>query len=139
MLYLVKWEDGTFALVAAEDDESLVCILDQLSDPTAASWQVYDGPLWLEFPRIDADLPSTGDLEPHSIGIGRPSAAETDDGAAFVDEVLDAVHPGVAALRQRAMEEDRLISREELARAVKADDACALPFSVFGVPDGTEH
>ena len=138
-LYLVKWDDGTFALVAAEDDEALVDTLDQLADPGAASWQVWDGPLWLEFRRIDEGVPPEGDLDPHEIALGRPTVAETDDGGAFADAVLAAVHPNLAALRERAMHEERAITRGEFEAAVKADEDCALLGSVFGEAEGPDH
>lgn len=138
-LYLVKWEDGTFALVAAEDEDMLTDTLDQLGDPGAASWQVYDGPLWLEFPRLDEGLLRDGDIDPHEIGLGRPAVAETDDGGEFADAVLAAVHPNLAALRERAIHEERGVTRVEFDAAVKADEVCALPGSVFGAGDGMEH
>lgn len=138
-LYLVKWDDGSFALVSAEDDDALVFTLDQLADPGAASWQVWDGPLWLEFPRIGADLPPDAEVDPFELGLGRPSVAETDEGAAFADAVLAAVHPNLAALREKAMHEERAISSADLDAAVKADLGYALPGSVFGEDEGPEQ
>jgi hypothetical protein len=138
MLYLVKWNDGTFAIVAAEDDDALVDTLDQLGDPGGASWQVYDGPLWLEFPRIDSDIPPSEEIDPFTIGIGRPSAAETDDGGEFVNAVLEAIHPELAALRAKAIHEERPITRSEFDKAVKADEGWALPGSVYDSADDGE-
>ena len=138
-LYLVKWDDGTFALVAAEDDQTLVVTLDQLGDPGAASWQVWDGPLWLEFPRIDEGVPPEGDIDPFEISLGRPTVAVTDDGGEFADAVLAAIHPTLAALRERAMHEERPVTRAEFEAAVKADEDCALPGSVFGEAEGPDH
>ena len=139
LLYLVKWADGTFALVAAPDERALMDSLDQQGDPGGASWQRYDGPLWLEFPRVDAGLPPEGDIDPCRIGLGRPSVAGTDDGSAFADAVLAAVHPRLAALRERAMEQDRVNDRAELVAAVRADLDFALPGMVYGQAEGPEN
>jgi hypothetical protein len=138
-LYLVKWDDGTFALVSANDDEEFVDTLDQLGDPAGASWQVYEGPLWLEFPRIETGLPQEGDIDPFEVGIGKGSVAETDDGGEFAEAVLSAIHPYVSALRDLAIQEERSITRAELDAALKADEGCALPLSVYGTPDGEEQ
>lgn len=138
-LFLVKWDDGTFALVNVEDEVALIDTLDQLGDPGAATWRVYDGPLWLEFPRIYESLPKDGDLDPDDIGIGRPSVADTDYGGAFADAVLGAVQPSLAALRERAIHEERAISRSEFEAAVQADQGCALPGTVYGEADWPEH
>ena len=138
MLYLVKWDDGTFAIVAAEDDRALVYTLDQLGDPGAASWQVYDGPLWLEFPRIGDGFPTEGDIDPHQIGLGKAELPATDDAGDFENAVLTAVYPTLAELRERASREEREITRAEFDAAIKADEAWALPGSVFGSADDGE-
>lgn len=139
-LYLVKWSDGSFALIRAADEDDLVDTLDQLADPAAASWQVYDGPLWLEFPPLREALSGENAVAPHEIGIGSPHVAETDDGEEFTEAVLSAIHPNLLALRDRAFDEDRLVSRAEANEALAADDACALPGSVYGASgDDVEH
>lgn len=138
-LYLVKWADGTFALVTAEDDDDLVITLDQLDDPSDASWQVYDGPLWLEFPAISPRLEAEGSIDPHQIDLGTAELPDTDDASEFAEAVLAAVHPNLAALRKRAIHEEREISRAEFDEAVQADEGWALPGTVYGVADGPEH
>ena len=137
-LYLVKWNDGTFALVHAEDDLSLVDTLDQLGDPGAASWTPYDGPVWLEFSSFAERLGATELVDPIELGLGRAQVAETDDGLAFQDELLELLQPHLWALREQALLEQRAISREELDAAIGKDADYALPGSVFGEAVGPE-
>lgn len=133
-LYLVKWDDGSSALISAHGEDDLVDILDQLADPAAASWQAYEGPLWLEFPPIAAP-DSALDVDPDAIELDRPSIAETDHGLAFEEGLLVALHPHVAALREGA----RPIPRAAWEAAVEADLACALPGSIYGTSRGPDH
>jgi len=51
-IYLVRWPALSVSLVRAEDEEHLVTILDQSSNPDGCAWWVYDGPL-----AIDVELP----------------------------------------------------------------------------------
>lgn len=53
--------------------------------------------------------------------------------------MLAAVHPQLAALRERAMEQDRVIDRAELDAAVRADLDSALPGMVYGQAEGPEN
>ena len=71
---MVKWADGTAALIRAMNDGDLIELLDEVGDPSAAGWRTSDGPLWLEFPKIDSALPD-GDISPYDLSIGRPEAA----------------------------------------------------------------
>lgn len=139
MLFLVKWQDGTFALVSANDEDSLIDSLDQLGDPGVASWQLYEGPLWLEFPKVETSLPSEGDVDPFEINLGEGVAAETDQGVEFKDAVLAAVHPNLFALREKAMEQDRAITRDEFEKALRVDLAFALPGSIYEAAQGEEQ
>lgn len=45
---LVRWHDLTASLVRATDEASLVDTLDEVGDPGAASWEEYQGPLWID-------------------------------------------------------------------------------------------
>ena len=138
-LYLVKWADGTSALIQAGDSDHLGFLLDQLADPAEASWQVYDGPLWLEFPRIDEGLPPGSEIDPFAISIGRAEVAEADWGGEFEGEMLRLLHPTTAALRHQAATEERMVSRAELDATVEADLDWGLSGSIFGEPGGAEH
>jgi len=48
-LYLVRWPNLDLALVRADDEDHLKNILDEVSDPACATWQVYRGPLYIGF------------------------------------------------------------------------------------------
>ena len=48
-LYLVRWPNLDLALVHAKDEDDLKDILDEVSDPASATWQVYRGPLYIGF------------------------------------------------------------------------------------------
>lgn len=63
-LCLAKRGRGSFALVSAEDEVELVDLLDQLADPGAESWQGWDGPVWLEVPRLAEGLPPEAEIDP---------------------------------------------------------------------------
>lgn len=106
--------------------------------PGAASWQEYDGPLWLEFPRIDPG-PADGEVDPFEIGLGAGEVAATEYGDDFETALVAALHPNVAALRERAIAEERAITGVELAAAVEADLGCGLPGSVMRPPEGPGH
>jgi hypothetical protein len=47
-LYLVRWPGLEASIVRANDEEHLTDILDEVGDPGAASWDEYDGPLWVD-------------------------------------------------------------------------------------------
>ncbi len=134
-LYLVKWQDGSSALIQAEDDDHLGYLLDELADPAAASWQVYDGPLWLEFPKMERALPEEGGVHPSQLELGPAEVAETDWGYDFEQEMLRLLHPTVAALRDRSDDEQKL-DRAEVLGAIESDLGFGLAGSIFGGPDG---
>ncbi len=134
-LYLVKWQDGSSALIQAEDDDHLTDFLDQLADPGIASWQIYDGPLWLEFPKMEQGLADDVDVDPVELGLGLAEVAETDWGYDFELQMLRLLHPTVAALRERADSDER-IPRAEALRAIEADLGFGLAGSIDGEPEG---
>ena len=51
-IYIVRWPAFNASLVRARNVEHLVDILDEVADPGACRWAIYNGPLW-----IDLDLP----------------------------------------------------------------------------------
>ena len=53
-VYLVRWPNLSACLVRAHDEHHLKHMLDELADPGSCKWQIYDGPIWVEF-----DLPVT--------------------------------------------------------------------------------
>lgn len=61
-LYLVRWPWLKASLVSARDESDLLDTLDQVDDSEGATWQVYRGPIWLDFDvpakfRIDEKYP----------------------------------------------------------------------------------
>lgn len=135
-LYLVKWSDGSSALITAEDEDHLVLLLDQLDDPGEASWIEYDGPLWLEFPAPTEGLPE-GDVNPYEIPWLSGAPAETDWGLDFVEAVRTKLHPELDKLCRAAQQAEHLILRPDFEQAAEADLVWGLPGSIFGSSDGT--
>jgi hypothetical protein len=133
-LYLIKWSDGSTALIHAEDEAHLSLLLDEVADPAAASWQVYEGPLWLELPKIDCG-PGSADVDPLDLGMSKAEVSGTGWGYEFEEELLRLLHPTVAALRART-EADQTIPRAEAASAIEADLDFGLAGSILGGPTG---
>lgn len=46
-IYIVRWPNLSAALVRARDEDDLLEILDEVGDPSACRWQVYNGPLFI--------------------------------------------------------------------------------------------
>lgn len=49
MLYLVRWPELRASLVSARDESDLLDILDQIDDPGGCVYNVYRGPIWVDF------------------------------------------------------------------------------------------
>lgn len=47
-LYIVRWSADAASIVHAADDRDLSSIVSERTDLDAVSWDVYDGPLWLD-------------------------------------------------------------------------------------------
>ncbi|NOY25062.1 MAG: hypothetical protein GXP62_04230 [Oligoflexia bacterium] len=115
-LYLVKWNDGSSALVTAEDQEHLFDVLDQLGNPHAASWVEYSGPLWLEFGRVDTGVP-VGDVDPLERRWLRAELPGTDWADEFGRTIAHLLHPEYEKIREAALDQERLMPRPEFERA----------------------
>jgi hypothetical protein len=76
-IYLVRWPDLTASLVRAYDEEHLIDTIDEVADPGCATFEEYDGPLW-----IDLETPFEFRIE----GQGEDAAASEADAH---DEPLD--------------------------------------------------
>jgi hypothetical protein len=48
-VYIVRWPEPLVSLVSARDEEELKYRLDEVADPGGCTWQVYKGPLWVDF------------------------------------------------------------------------------------------
>lgn len=108
-IYLVRWQDLSAALVAAEDERALVRTLDELADLEGVTWSVYRGPLWVELEvpvalgvadrrgreraplrHADLRLGDTAELRPGALDA---AAADTATGRAMVEQVYRTAFP----------------------------------------------
>lgn len=48
-VYVVRWPEPVVSLVSARDEEELMLRLDESADPGGCTWEVYKGPLWVDF------------------------------------------------------------------------------------------
>lgn len=48
-LYLVRWPTLQVSLVRARNEEALLDLLDEASDPGGCTYKVYKGPVWVDF------------------------------------------------------------------------------------------
>lgn len=62
-LYVVRWPNLSAALVRAEDEVDLIDILDEEANPSGCRWEVYHGPLFVDFA-----LAASMDIEPRADG-----------------------------------------------------------------------
>ena len=58
-IYVVRWPEPMVSLITAENEEELIYLLDEAADPGGCTWQVYEGPLWVDF-----ELPVNVDIGP---------------------------------------------------------------------------
>jgi len=73
-LYLVRWPALSASLVQADNEDDLLDMLDQVADPGGCTFEVYSGPLWIDF-----DLP-------FQIRDARPKEQAPTDASAFIVE-----------------------------------------------------
>lgn len=48
-IYMVRWPELTVSLVSASDEKELRDRLDEVADPGGCTWEIYEGPLWVDF------------------------------------------------------------------------------------------
>ncbi|MDY0004854.1 MAG: hypothetical protein RBU30_26385 [Polyangia bacterium] len=48
-IYVVRWPEPLVSLISARDEEELMYRLDEAADPGGCTWQVYKGPIWVDF------------------------------------------------------------------------------------------
>jgi len=58
-LYLVRWSGLRASLIDAYDEADLLMRLDEVEDPSDCTWQLYEGPLWVDF-----EVPAKFDINP---------------------------------------------------------------------------
>jgi len=125
-LYLVRWPTLTASLVQADDEDELLDILDQDDDPGGCTFEVYSGPLWIDFDipfKIGARKPENsvptdpsdftveptsdfrGELGPDMVRVTTPLCDEVSD---MKMEVLWGAFPELAEhIEAHELDEDR--------------------------------
>ncbi len=48
-IYVVRWPEPLVSLVSARNEEELKFRLDEAADPGGCTWQIYKGPIWVDF------------------------------------------------------------------------------------------
>jgi len=133
-LYLVRWPNLSAALVKASSEDELVDTLDQLSDPTGCTWQVYRGPVWIELElpvrvkektggeALSADQLVVEDVSGLEEGF-QVSIPETDTGLEMAERIADFAFPNTypAVLEGAAEPELKEAVRKDLEQLVKAN------------------
>ncbi len=125
-LYLVRWPTLMASLVQADDEDDLLDILDQDDDPGGCTFEVYSGPLWIDFDipfKIGARKPENsvptdpsdftveptsdfrGELGPDMVRVTTPLCDEVSD---MKMEVLRGAFPELAEhIEAHELDEDR--------------------------------
>ncbi len=141
-MYLVRWPGLVAALVTAADEDDLIDILDETSNPEGCTWSVYRGPVYLEFSLnakveiAEPNEPRDRPLEPAEVRLGDVDRIrERDVMTAYVpesetaDRMVDAItkrafpalHGVLQPYRESLPEEEiRGALREELSVLVQA-------------------
>ena len=136
-LYLVRWPTLTASLVQADDEDELLDILDQDDDPGGCTWEVYSGPLWIDFelpfkigdrtaegcvPTDPSDFtvePTSdfgGELDPDMVHVTTPLCDEVSD---MKQEVLRGAFPHLAEhIEAHELDDDRALSDDGLGAAL---------------------
>ena len=144
-IYLVRWPDLSASLVQADGEEQLLDILDQVGNPDDCEWNIYEGPLFIDF-RLPVEWSIQDDLRgtpvsPQQIvlsDVGRIATgnvvealqlclADADDGYETGAEVLRLAFPKLHAAMERSYEVGDSIDAEgalpeaELREALRAE------------------
>lgn len=127
MLWLVRWSgDGTAAIVSAADERDLAVILDEQGDPFGATFEPYEGPIWFEFQSI-AEHNTPEELCNPEADLKRPiRVPDTDTGGEMKRTVMELTHSAYSAAVDKAFEEGRPLTPEELAAALTEDESAEL-------------
>lgn len=121
MVFIVKWSDGRVALVAAVSEADLFSKLDQQGDPYMATWQPFDGDLWIELGALHESLPE-GDVSADDEAWARVRVPPVDSGNLMVERLRELTTPHALRERNRAYDAGRdTISRAAFDSALEAD------------------
>ncbi len=69
-LYLVRWPGLEASLIRASSEEHLIDVIDEVGDPGACTWEIYRGPLWINFSlpaKYKVRKSTTGRIEPADV------------------------------------------------------------------------
>ena len=110
-LYLVRWPGLEASIIRASSEEHLLDVIDEVGEPSECTWEVYRGPLWIDFTlpvKYEANERVPGRLQPAdvvvedvskvvegAVEVGPDSESET--AAEMRDAVLSAAFPRVDA------------------------------------------
>lgn len=90
-LYLVRWPTLVASIIKAESEADLQIILDETGDTVGCSWEVYRGPLALDFKvTLDVQIEHRAEGMPLSPG----HIKVTGDTRAFLERPIEIVRPG---------------------------------------------
>ncbi len=122
-LYLVRWPTLHASLVRARDEDELLTTLDEAADPSGCTYQVYRGPLWVNFElpvkirdvtpdKPDATDPSDFTVDPEpSFEIERtyvnlrPAQADSETADLMLKKVVQFAFPNLAKFLKRRDDE----------------------------------
>jgi hypothetical protein len=140
-IYLVRWPDLSASLVQADDEEHLLDILDQVGNPDDCEWNIYDGPLFIDF-RLPVEWSIQDDrrgtpVAPEQIvlsDVDRVASgnvveafevclADADDGYETGAEILRLAFPNLYAAIERSHEADDSIDAEGALSEAEAREA----------------
>jgi hypothetical protein len=140
-IYLVRWPDLSASLVQADGEEHLLDILDQVGNPDDCEWNIYDGPLFIDF-RLPVEWNIQDDrrgtpVAPEQIvlsDVDRVASgnvveafevclADADDGYETGAEILRLAFPNLYAAIERSHEADDSIDAEGALSEAEAREA----------------
>src|SRR5438128_830280 len=130
-IYLVRWPDLSASMVQADGEEHILDILDQVGNPDDCEWNIYEGPLFIDFRlpvewsiqdarggTLDAPqqviLADVGGLATgNAVESLQLCLADADDGYETGAEVLRLAFPKLHAAMERFYEADESLDGEE--------------------------
>ena len=129
-IYLVRWPDLSASLVQADAEDHLLDILDQVGNPDDCEWNIYEGPLFIDF-RLPMEWSIQDDrrgtpVSPQQVvlsDLGRIAngnvvealqvfLADADDGYETGEEVLRLAFPTLHAAMEKSYETGDSIDAE---------------------------
>jgi len=138
-IYVVRWPEPMVSLVSARDEEELKFRLDEAADPGGCTWQIYKGPIWVDFELpVEVDVASREDkrrpLSPEDVKVDiselarEPWQLEPSDslGADTAHEMYERICRFAFPALQRALDDalggdPEAIDREAVKAAVAED------------------